>query len=406
MKLLHIIASMDPVSGGPCQGIRNSNPDMINLGVYREVVCLDAPDASFLGMDNFPVHALGPGKGPWQYSEKLKPWLMANMERFDVVVINGLWLYSSYAGWRVMKTLKKQRFKQSPNARPFPKVFIMPHGMLDPYFQNAPDRKLKAIRNWFYWKLIENRVVNDADGLLFTCEIEMQLAGTSFSPYRPKKEINVGYGIINPPVKTLQMVNAFAKACPGLNGENYLLFLSRIHEKKGVDLLLQAYAAIFEQTKKQGIKIPKLVIAGPGLESPYGKKMRLLVSGSPLLKQAVLFPGMLRGDAKWGAIHGCDCFVLPSHQENFGIAVVEALACSKPVLISNQVNIWMEIQNGSSGIVENDNLNGTTNLLERWLALTVTQKQQMAANAVQVFNEHFDVAHASATFHKTIASIN
>jgi glycosyltransferase involved in cell wall biosynthesis len=403
MRLLHIIASMDPASGGPCQGIRNSNPEMIRLGVYREVVCLDDPSASFLGMDDFPVHALGPGIGPWQYSAKLKPWLIDNLHRFEAVVINGLWLYSSFAGWSALRIIKKLAEK-GHNAN-IPSMFIMPHGMLDPYFQRAPGRKLKAIRNWFYWKLVENHVVNDADALLFTCEIEMKLAGEAFSPYHPKNKINVGYGIISPPEQTPAMLNAFAQKCPEVAGEPFFLFLSRIHEKKGVDHLIKAYTELLDTATANGNTIPKLVIAGPGMTSAYGKKMLFLASVSPKLRKAIIFPGMLTGDAKWGALHHCETFVLPSHQENFGIAVVEALACAKPVLISNEVNIWMEIKNGGGGIVDNDTLDGTKTLLQKWQHLSHVQKQKMGEDARQVFMDHFDVEHTSAMFFKAISNI-
>lgn len=404
MRLLHIIASMDPASGGPCQGIRNSNPEMIRLGVYREVVCLDDPKAEFIGIDDFPVHALGPGAGPWHYTPKLKAWLLDNVHRFDVVVINGLWLYSSYAGWSVIRTLKRLK-ANNPNIKiNIPSMFIMPHGMLDPYFQRAPDRKLKAIRNWFYWKLVEARVVNDADGLLFTCEVEMELAGQAFSPYRPKKKINVGYGIIKPPRATAAMLNALAEKCPELKGQNFILFISRIHEKKGVDLLIAAYSTVLEQAEMQGREIPKLVIAGPGLNTAYGKKMLFQASATTALRKAILFPGMLTGNAKWGALHNCEAFILPSHQENFGIAVVEALACAKPVLISNQVNIWMEILNGGGGLVGDDSLTGTTQILQQWIATPAGEKEKMGQNARNVFRNNFDVAHASATFYKAISN--
>src|SRR5256886_6713007 len=79
-------------------------------------------------------------------------------------------------------------------------------------------------------------------------------------------------------------------------------------------------------------------------------------------------PCMLSDDVKWGAMSAAEAFVLPSHQENFGIAVAEALACGTPVLISNKVNIWREIEADGAGYVENDDLNGTANLLRRWLA--------------------------------------
>jgi glycosyltransferase involved in cell wall biosynthesis len=396
MKILHIIGSMDPVSGGPCQGIRNSNPEMVRLGSSREVVSLDDPKASFLGADDFPIHALGPAKGPWQYTAKLKPWLIANISRFDVVIINGLWIYSSYTGWKVLRLLKKQK-KQN-----IPRLFVMPHGMLDPYFQRIAGRRLKAIRNWLYWLLIERNVVNDADGVLFTCETELQLARKTFNTYNPQKEINVGYGILPPPAFTENMLIAFSEKCPGLNQQPYFLFFSRIHQKKGVDLLINAYLALMGEATRDGKSIPRLVIAGPGLNTPFGKKMLKLVSAHPELHDAVFFTGMLTGDAKWGALYGCDAFVLPSHQENFGIAVVEAMACKKPVLISNQINIWIEIKEGGGGIVVPDTIEGTKSMLTHWLKLSPAQKEQMGLQALNVFENYFHIEPTSASFLKAI----
>ncbi|MGZ4090888.1 MAG: glycosyltransferase, partial [Bacteroidia bacterium] len=315
MKILHIVGSMDPASGGICNGIRNSDAVMTKLGATREVVCLDAPTSSYLGMDTFPVHALGPAKGPWQYSPKIKSWLIDNLGRFDVFIINGLWVYPSYIGWKVIKYLKKSTIKTTD-------VFVMPHGMLDPYFQTAPDRRLKAIRNWVYWKLIEKNILNDADAVLFTCEKEMQLAHKTFSNYRPKREINVGYGIMPPPGPNQDMYYAFIEKCKGVAFEPYLLFLSRIHEKKGVDMLIKAYAEVAEKALSEKKSVPKLVIAGPGLETAFGKKMIKLCNSFDHLKNLVFFPGMLSGDVKWGALYNCEAFILPSHQENFGIAVV------------------------------------------------------------------------------------
>src|SRR5690606_26648595 len=100
-------------------------------------------------------------------------------------------------------------------------------------FQNARNRKLKAIRNWIYWKLIEKNVVNQAQGLLFTCEEERQLARVTFSPYRPNCELVVGLGVEEPPVYQVDMQREFVARCPNFKNESYFLFLSRIHEKKG-----------------------------------------------------------------------------------------------------------------------------------------------------------------------------
>jgi glycosyltransferase involved in cell wall biosynthesis len=199
-------------------------------------------------------------------------------------------------------------------------------------------------------------------------------------------------------------VRLFFEKCPALKGQSFILFLSRIHEKKGLDLLIQAYEVLLNkkmgngQLDKGPASMPKLVIAGPGIETDYGKKMLQMVEESGMLKQSVVFPGMLSGKAKWGAFYACEAFVLPSHQENFGIAVVEALACGKPVLISNQVNIWREIMEGEAGIVEDDTLAGTGQLLDKWIQLSPEEKGMMGRHAQNVFIQNFTIRNAAKKF--------
>ncbi|MCA1763925.1 MAG: glycosyltransferase, partial [Flavobacteriales bacterium] len=130
---------------------------------------------------------------------------------------------------------------------------------------------------------------------------------------------------------------------------------------------------------------------GPGLESPFGKDCEKTVLGSEFLRNRVIFTGMLSGDKKWGAFYGCSAFVLPSHQENFGIAVAEALACAKPVLICDKVNIWREIEAGGGGIVKPDNLEGVREILDIWLKLNASQKEEMSRAAVDVYRNHFEI---------------
>lgn len=397
LKILRVIDSMDPTGGGPCQGIRNSIPTQAQLGAYNEVVSLDSQEAGFLGDDSFVIHAIGPAKGPWGYASNLIPWLLKNIRRFDVVIIHGLWQYYSYATQKAFRQFHKLNTQQVDEN--IPKLFVMPHGMLDPYFQKAPDRKLKAIRNWWYWKLVEERVINRSDGLLFTCEAELLLARETFRPYRPKKELNIGYGISSPPEENEKMTEAFFNTCSGLSkNAPYLLFISRIHPKKGVDLLLEAYAQVYDE------HMPKLVIAGPGMETPYGQKLKHRVDTGADLADAVFFTGMLTGSAKWGAFYNCDAFVLPSHQENFGIAIVEALACAKPVLISNQVNIWKEIEMDKAGLIASDTTAGATSLLQQWLNLNTEKKQEMGKNAKNLFEHKFTTNAASSLFLKTITN--
>ncbi|HEY1047153.1 MAG TPA: glycosyltransferase [Bacteroidia bacterium] len=370
MKVLRVIASMNPEHGGPCQGIRNSIPEFTKFGIVNEVVCMDAPDAEFIGKDPFKIHAIGKGKTSWQYNPELLKWLKIHLQDYDRVIVHGLWQYHGYAVFKAMRSLTSGKK---------PLCYVMPHGMLDPYFQKAPDRKIKAIRNSIFWKLIEKNVINSADAVLFTCEEELLLAAGTFPGYHPKKVLNVGYGIQTPPSSDATY-----------NPQGNLLFLSRIHPKKGVELLIKAYETVYGEVNDA----PKLVIAGPGIETEYGIELKKMVQSSEFLKHQVAFPGMLKGDDKWQAFKNAQAFVLPSHQENFGIAVAESLAEACPVLITDKVNIWREIQADNAGLCDKDTLEGCTSLLRKWKALDEVTKTNMSKSAHQCFSQRFTISKA------------
>ena len=407
MKLLHVVSSMDPALGGVSQAIRTIIKGLAAAGVDNEVASSDAPDMHWNQAAPFVTHTLGPSRGAWQYSAQFLPWLLENLGRFDGVILHGLWLYHGYALHQALRRFSRRPPRAGRDKGPCPRFFVMPHGMLDPYFQRAPGRRLKAWRNRAYWHFIEAAVINSAYAILFTCETERLLARETFAPYWPKRELVVGLGVEEPPPCTSTMHEAFLAKCSGLQDRPYLLFLSRIHEKKGVDLLLQAYAHLAravtptKTSTEQGLlsvypEFPALVIAGPGLETAYGQHMHQLAAELPeLAATGVFFPGMLTGDAKWGAFYGCEAFVLPSHQENFGIAIVEALACSKPALISNQVNIWPEIEATDSGIIADDTLAGTQHLLESWCGLTKSEKWSKKEQARVAYLSYFAIETAA-----------
>lgn len=384
LKVLRVIESMDPAYGGPCQGIRNSIPELNALGSINEVVSVDSKNLEWPVHDSFPVHKLGPGNGPWGYSPTLLPWLKANLSKYDVVVVHGLWQYYGYAVRKAVESLRKNKAK-------VPKFYMMPHGMLDPYFQKAKGRKLKALRNLIFWNLIEAKTINSADGILFTCQEELLLARETFKGYWPKNEINVGYGIMPPPEINGSDIESFKRKNGLSPNEAYFLFLSRIHPKKGLLNLLKAYS---KYSKKRG-GIPRLVVAGPGVDGDYGKSILDFVNNDTILKNNVLFIGMVTGKDKWAAFSGSKAFVLPSHQENFGIAVAEALACRCPVLISNKVNIWREIVNGNGGFAVEDTPRGTYTLFDDFLALSEKEVNRMKKNAYAVYENHFTIEQAA-----------
>jgi glycosyltransferase involved in cell wall biosynthesis len=113
---------------------------------------------------------------------------------------------------------------------------------------------------------------------------------------------------------------------------------------------------------------------------------------------------MLSGDAKWGAFRSADAFVLTSHSESFGIVVVEALACGVPVLISDGVNIWREIEKCNAGLVEEATVGGAKRLLDRWLNLPLVEREGMRENARQCFVENFEARAAASDFVQALAA--
>jgi glycosyltransferase involved in cell wall biosynthesis len=253
--------------------------------------------------------------------------------------------------------------------------------MLDPWFKRT--YPLKHLKKSLYWPWAEYRVLRDARSVLFTAEEERVLARQSFRLYRANEEV-VAFGTNPPPAFSAPVRDAFIAAYPGLDGKRLLLFLGRIHEKKGCDLLVKAFAEIRDIDPSA-----HLVMAGPdsGEWTPALQKL----AGELGIADRITWTGMLLGDMKWGAFQASDAFILPSHQENFGIAVAEALGCGLPALISDKVNIWREVEADGAGFVASDTVAGTVASLRHWLELEPSLAAAMRSQARQTFHRRFTV---------------
>lgn len=388
MNILHVISSMHPNAGGTSQAIRNIIPSLKKLGVNNEVVSLDDPNTKFAANDDFKLYKLGKGKTSYQYNSKLSIWLDSTALNYDAILVHGIWQYPNFALYQALKKIKSRKVK-------VPKIIIMPHGMLDPYFQKAPDRKWKALRNEVVWRLTEQKAINAADAIFFTCQEELQLAKSTFKGYHPQREINVGFGIEPPPSLQKEMLLEFKKLLPEVT--NYWLFLSRIDPKKGVELLIEAYS----QLCLYNDAIPDLVIAGPA-DSDYAIKMKAKAKSNPKIH----FPGMLKGDVKWGAFYGCNLYILPSFQENFGIAIVEAMSCKKPVLISKNINIWKEIEAGNCGItLDYLGVDIIKEELNSFSKITNEEMYLLGKNAFSTFENNFNIHIQAHTLFKELQKV-
>lgn len=371
MKFLRVIATLDPRHGGPAAGLRAITPELATLGHETTFACLDAPERAENFRMQAHIEALGPARGGYAYSPKLGPWLRRNAERFDAVFVHGLWQHHG----RVVHAALA--------GTPVP-YFVFPHGMLDPWFRRT--YPLKHVKKWIYWQLCERRVLRDAAAVFFTCDEERRLARASFRPYTCNERV-IAYGTAGPADEPAAQIASWRAAVPELGGRPFWLFLGRIHPKKGVDLLLRAYG---EHAASVAGSPPALVIAGPSADAAYRASLERIAATLPAGCR-VIWPGMLEGSCKWGALRSAEVFILPSHQENFGLAVVEALAVGTPVLISRKVNIWEEIESEGAGLVDTDDLAGTVRLLVRWQALSFADRTLMSRAASNLFTQRYEI---------------
>ena len=372
LKILQMVHTLDPSVGGVAAAVLTLSHGLVRRGHKIDIVALDDPAAPWLADVDLTVHALGHGLTSYRYSSKLLPWLRQHGGNYDCVIVNGLWQYLSFAAWR--------RFARSPVL-----YYVFPHGMLDPWFKET--FPLKHLKKWLYWPWADYRVLRDAAAVVFTSEEERLQARKSFWLYRCREKVSP-LGVETPPAISSQAKEEFLARYPALRNTRMFLFLGRLHPKKGCDILIDAFSRVVVDRQNP----ISLVLAGPdqiGWEADLRRRAAQLKSETP-----VVFTGMLQGAMKQGAFANADAFILPSHQENFGMSVVEALAWGLPVLISNRVNIWREIDMDRAGYVEPDNLEGTVRLIKRWIATSPAERETMRVNARNCFARRFEIGKA------------
>ena len=331
------------------------------------LACADTRNDEWI--DGFPanVHCAGPAYGKYAYSPRVRRWLNENITKFDVVIINGLW----QAHVRIAASVARQ--KNMP-------YFIYVHGLMDPW--NRAAHPFKYLKKFAYWLLVERVSLANARALVFTSEEEARLA-VSYFPAAGWNSLVVGNGIAVPPEPTLEEVEEFLDGHPQLRGRAFWLFLSRIHPKKGLENLLEALAALAPD------KRPTVLVVGGGEEEYIsGLKAR---AKQLAIDKTVLWAGPLYGMQKWAAFSKADLFVLPSHQENFGIALVEALAMGVPVCTTKAVNIWKTLDASRAGIISDDNSNSLKTAYQQWLQMPLGERQAMRDAARACFVEHFSI---------------
>jgi len=356
---------------------------MSAIGHQTEVATLDAPGESWGAGFGAPAHLLGPSAGFYGYSSRFAPWVRQHASDYDAIFVRGMWQYHSFGTWRALHGSKY-------------KYFIFTHGMLDPWSKRR--YPLKHIKKWLYWPWAEYRVLRDAQAVLFTSEDERMLARQSFWLYQCREAV-VRYGTAAPSGDLEAQKQVFLARHPELRGKRLLLFMGRIHPKKGCDLLIEGFARVLGCDSNW-----RMVMAGP---DQMGWQKRLIELARTVgVVGRICWTGMLTGDLKWGLLRSAEVLALPSHSENFGIVVAEALACGLPVLISNRVNIWREIVEDKAGLVASDTLEGTERLIRNWIDLSADDRSQMRERARQCFFDRFEIQQAASALVEVVSSLN
>ncbi len=301
---LHIIRDLDPRSGGMSVSVPMLALAVADTGRYfQRLVCFSKPGGYaapvLRGVETIQLqwHPLGLRLG------RIDPLLAHVLAQSDVVHIHGVWQAHCTAVGSLCRKLDKP-------------YMVSAHGMLDEWALHN-----KSWKKAPYSALFERRNLNCAACLRALTAGELD----DYRAYGLDSPVTVIPNGVNPdPAVAAESIYG---SFPELAGKRVILFLSRVHYKKGVDILCRAFAAL-EKDFPDAI----LVFAGPDYEGTMARLDALVRRLG--IRDKVTYTGMLEGDKKWAALAASEVFVLPSHSEGFSVAVLEALATGRPVIIT------------------------------------------------------------------------
>ncbi len=315
MKVLHVIPSLSPREGGPSFALPAIARALLGCGVEVTIASTDddGPGRRFESEPRPQVEGarcfyFRKDTQFYKYSRSLGAWLRECVAEFDIVHVHALFSYASIAAARAAWSAR------------VPYV-IRPLGVLNRWGMQNRRRVLKRLS----MRWVDGPVLDRAAAIHFTSRREKQEAEQAHASLNPGKSAVIPLPVIAPaPVSS----DLFLSTYPDAAGRRIVLFLSRVDRKKGVELLMEAFA---RQQDRDAI----LVIAGEG-ESAYESSLQDLAERLGIAAR-VLWPGFLRGEEKISALTAASVFVLPSYSENFGIAAAEALSLGVPSILSEGV---------------------------------------------------------------------
>lgn len=332
LDIVHYFPRIRREEGGVVQVVLDLCQSLANRGHRVTLATCDAPDLpeAWLASDHNPTAKILAQSSvvPARLSTPGVKQFQALLSDADVVHLHTPWELSNL---QLSKVIRRAGLP----------YVVTVHGMLDDYCMQQ-----KSLKKRIFLALGGRRLFANASTVHFTAVAERDQA----TPWIP--------GNYLPVVQACSLdLSAYAslpgpgparEAFPQLHCDRQkVLFLSRVHPKKGIELLIDAMAIL----SRQGLKFD-LLIAGPGDEA-YVASLRQQVRQCGI-DDSTHFLGMVRGDVKLSLYELADVFVLPTHQENFGLVLPEALACRTPVVTTRGTDIWQELAQAGARIVERD----------------------------------------------------
>lgn len=330
MRVLHVVDSLDPARGGPPQVVTRLAGAQVGLGCEVTVLTRDEPDRkeaiaeSISALPNaggITIATVPGGGGLGKVFGKTAERWAAEHGDFDFAHLHAVWGSMPHGAARALAS------------RGVPYT-LCPHGMLDDWSMAQSTLKKKI-----HLALISGKTFR---GCAFIHALnEHEAACIESFGFGPKAEV-LNNGVFRDEFDELPEPGSFRAKHPGLGDKPYIVFISRLHFKKGLDHLAGAFITIAGKHPDA-----HLVVIGPddGAQSAFERD----IAGAGL-GERVHLTGPMYGREKLSALVDASCFCLPSRQEGFSIAICEALACSAPVVITQECN-FPEVAEAGVGIV-------------------------------------------------------
>lgn len=324
MRVLHVVPSYFPAVryGGPVVSHRRLSESLVQAGVTVDIATTDANGREDLSVPTDRWVEMGGARVRYfhrwpridfAFSTSLASYLASSVSDYDLVYVVGTFSFPSLMA------------SAAARAANVPYI-VAPLGTIQPWSLSQ-----KRWKKMPYWTLIERRNLEQASAIHVTSEPEADAVKALF----PRARIFLSpHGVDTVPPIGVE------------RSPRRVVFLGRIHKVKGFDVLIPALSRVAAEMPEV-----ETVVAGPDDAGEWARVEKLLESVYP--RPTLRYVGPVNGDDRWAFLSSAAVFVLPSHTENFGVAVIEALACGTPVVVSRNTP-WSRVQEAGAGFwVEN-----------------------------------------------------